>query len=1234
MTIRYVVQFAAYRDATTHAAAVGDALRLAGACEASWRVVPRANAASAQPTDFALLELATADEPEFRSILRALRSCAGVRRVAIDRSLTLATAAAPESAPPRARPGPPGVRERSPAIVARGASAAELLGAPSLWRHNHTGTGIRVAVFDSGLSAAGAMHIRNVESVLDWTDEAGADDALGHGTAVANLIGGSHPACPGAAPDATLLIYKVFTRAQASSTAWLLDALNHAKGSGAHLLNLSVGGPDFLDAVFVDKVRELSAAGIVIVSGAGNGGPLGGTLLNPADQPDVLAVGGLSANDEPSRIAAGLPPRLARFSARGPTAWEQPSGGAPRWKPDVLAPAVRISAPGADGECAAHTGTSFACPLVSGAAALLAAAACAPRAAGAPRAPGCGWLNPASLRQLLVASAQPLPDEGLNEQGGGALSLRAAAVQLRALLAVAPDGARAAPAAGAANDATRGAARGGEAVGYDATDDVADGEERVAARPPLGMPSLWPPALALAGPGRAGCAALAARVAAAAAAAAAPPRAAPRAEPGARAHALVGCVHEALYVGRQPVLLNVTVLNPLGARARFVGAPRWVPAGARASAPPAGDGAAFAAAESVRVRFVLPPDGVVWPWSGWIGLSITYESAEPASARANASGAGARFEGELCGAAELRLVTRRVSRSGAAQTIVSRLSLPLRAIVVRTPERHRRVLFDVRHSLSFPPGYVPRDDLAAPAVQMFDAAGADALGANFARVGEALRSRGYWLESLSCDLLCFRAEWYGTLLLVDSEDHFSAAEAAKLRTDVLHAGLSLVVLADWWQPTVARQLAFDDEGTAARWTPATGGANLPALNVLLAPFGIAFGEGALRGAIRGAAGVSAGYASGARLSRFPAFGQLLTARLADEGRFMAQHSLAHSAELEASLRVEGGVRADWAEEGTPLRYELVTAAVAGLAQFGVAPRHGATAQTARRSGRIAVFGDSSCADDAYDDARAHGGDCGWLVSELLEYAAMGTPPASLAAELLTLSSRYASDVPPARAERPRGSTSDVANGSGREVVADFAPAPQPSARGGSALWRRLRRGRAPAAAPARAQPVCGSRVGQPCAHRAWGLVQCEPIDGTAQPGDDADVVVFWPSVGSLSAQAAVVEPVNLAQPQRASRELDTDADTDAPPGRAPGARTPRGQLTSAAELLALPLFLLAVLACAAVALLAARLHRRRTRRRAALGASSDRPRAGAAFWSGRDRPRTVGALADAAMQLA
>jgi len=54
-----------------------------------------------------------------------------------------------------------------------------------------------------------------------------------------------------------------------SYTSWFLDAFNYAIFKKVNIINLSIGGPDFMDRPFVEKVLELSANGILMVSAIG-----------------------------------------------------------------------------------------------------------------------------------------------------------------------------------------------------------------------------------------------------------------------------------------------------------------------------------------------------------------------------------------------------------------------------------------------------------------------------------------------------------------------------------------------------------------------------------------------------------------------------------------------------------------------------------------------------------------------------------------------------------------------------------------------------------------------------------------------------------------------------------------------------------------------------------------------------------------------------------------------------
>jgi membrane-bound transcription factor site-1 protease len=75
-----------------------------------------------------------------------------------------------------------------------------------------------------------------------------------------------------------------------------------------------------------------------------------------------------------------------------------------------------------------------------------------------------------------------------------------------------------------------------------------------------------------------------------------------------------------------------------------------------------------------------------------------------------------------------------------------------------------------------------------------------------------VRNSGYYVDVLGSPLTCFDASQYGTLLLVDSEEEFFPEELAKLRHDV-EAGLSVVIVADWYNASVMRRVKFYDENT-------------------------------------------------------------------------------------------------------------------------------------------------------------------------------------------------------------------------------------------------------------------------------------------------------------------------------------------------------------------------------------------------------------------------------------
>ncbi|XP_073838104.1 membrane-bound transcription factor site-1 protease-like [Musca autumnalis] len=275
----------------------------------------------------------------------------------------------------------------------------DLLNVRELWSRGITGKGIKVAVFDTGLPKH-HPHFRNVKERTNWTNEKSLDDGVSHGTFVAGVIASSKE-CLGIAPDVELHIFRVCTNIQVSYTSWFLDAFNYAMFRKINVLNLSIGGPDFMDRPFVDKVLELSANKIIMISAIGNDGPLYGTLNNPGDQSDVIGVGGINSDD-----------MVAKFSSRGMTTWELPRGYG-RVKPDIVTYGSHVKGSNLNGGCRSLSGTSVASPVVAGAVALILSGAL----------PKLHLVNPASVKQILAEGATKLKHNNIFEQGHGKLNV-------------------------------------------------------------------------------------------------------------------------------------------------------------------------------------------------------------------------------------------------------------------------------------------------------------------------------------------------------------------------------------------------------------------------------------------------------------------------------------------------------------------------------------------------------------------------------------------------------------------------------------------------------------------------------------------------------------------------------------------------------------------------------------------------------------------------------------------
>ena len=134
---------------------------------------------------------------------------------------------------------------------------------------DYTGRGVRIAVIDSGVHA-GHPHVGGVGGGFaiggDGTLSDDFVDRLGHGTAVTAAIREK-------APDADILVIKVFWRTLATDAATLVRAIEEAAARGADVINLSLGTADLRHRAALDAaVASARARGAIVVAAHDDGG--------------------------------------------------------------------------------------------------------------------------------------------------------------------------------------------------------------------------------------------------------------------------------------------------------------------------------------------------------------------------------------------------------------------------------------------------------------------------------------------------------------------------------------------------------------------------------------------------------------------------------------------------------------------------------------------------------------------------------------------------------------------------------------------------------------------------------------------------------------------------------------------------------------------------------------------------------------------------------------------------
>ena len=226
--------------------------------------------------------------------------------------------------------------------------------AQRLWALS-TGSGVTVAVVDTGVDASNSDLRAQVLPGVDLTDEAanGQVDtsADSHGTSVAGVIAGNGDSggsdgMTGLAPGAKILPIRIADSSDAVDPTLAAEGISYAVTHGARIINLSLGAT-INDPEIRDAVTYALAHNVIVVTAVGNNGLSGNQPMYPASVPGVLAVAGSTQND-------GV--------------WTQGESGS---YVNLAAPAENIYSTSDSGGHMTSAGTSYSAPYVSAAAALL-----------------------------------------------------------------------------------------------------------------------------------------------------------------------------------------------------------------------------------------------------------------------------------------------------------------------------------------------------------------------------------------------------------------------------------------------------------------------------------------------------------------------------------------------------------------------------------------------------------------------------------------------------------------------------------------------------------------------------------------------------------------------------------------------------------------------------------------------------------------------------------------------
>ncbi|MDO5310595.1 MAG: S8 family serine peptidase [Clostridia bacterium] len=240
-----------------------------------------------------------------------------------------------------------------------------LVNAPYAWSRGFFGSGVKVAVFDSGIDTDHPDLVGRIKLAKDYTHNDNAEDVKGHGTMVSGIIGAAINNGVGVAglSQADIYSFKIIHNGSSNeydaSSEVLFQAMHDAvKSYGCSIMNLSLGftsetgsfSPKDVKA-FNDAVNEVYKEGAIVIAASGNDANKGNPITYPAACDNVISVGAVDKNKN-----------IAPYSTYNNMVDVVAAGGASGG--GVVSTAI-------GGDYASGRGTSFAAPQVSAAAAIV-----------------------------------------------------------------------------------------------------------------------------------------------------------------------------------------------------------------------------------------------------------------------------------------------------------------------------------------------------------------------------------------------------------------------------------------------------------------------------------------------------------------------------------------------------------------------------------------------------------------------------------------------------------------------------------------------------------------------------------------------------------------------------------------------------------------------------------------------------------------------------------------------